>query len=47
MDLRLQLSAGTEGEACSSLPPSLFVKADNATAVINGVTVTRSSGGTY
>ena len=47
MDLRLQLKVGTEGEACSSLPPSLFAKADNATAVINGVTVTRSfSGGT-
>ena len=47
MDLRLQLKVGTEGEACSSLPPALFAKSDNATAVINGVTVTRTfPGGT-
>ena len=47
MDLRVQLKVGTEGEACSSLPPALFAKSDNATAVINGVTVTRTfPGGT-
>ena len=38
----MRLRVGGDGAACTGMPPSLFAASDNATVVLNGITVTRS-----
>lgn len=38
----MRLRVGGDGASCTGMPPSLFAASDNATVVLNGITVTRS-----